>query len=157
MPWRRRIERTRGGEIRLRLPRDERELLRRLPLELLELLDERPSDEGLRRLFPPAYEDADDDREYRDLVGDSLLSGRRSALRTLAETLDAESLDEAPLAAWRTARNDLRLVLGTRLDVRESFDPVDPRDPRAPALSLYAYLSWLQEQAVEAAAAALDR
>ena len=29
---------------------------------------------------------------------------------------------------------------------------VDPADPRAPALGLYAYLSWLQEQLVEALA-----
>ena len=81
--------------------------------------------------------------------------GRRAALRTLAGTLDRDRLDEAELAAWLTALNDLRLVLGTRLDVGEELGRVDPGDPRAPALSLYAYLSWLQEQAVEAAAAAL--
>ena len=54
--------------------------------------------------------------------------------------------------------NDLRLVLGTRLDVRddELLERVDPADPRAPALGLYAYLSWLQEQLVEALEADLQ-
>jgi hypothetical protein len=53
--------------------------------------------------------------------------------------------------------NDLRLVLGTRLDVNETTfaDGLDPRDPDAPELALYGYLSWLQEQAVETAAAVL--
>ena len=32
---------------------------------------------------------------------------------------------------------------------------LDPDDPDAPALALYGYLSWLQEQAVEALSSAL--
>jgi hypothetical protein len=153
---RRRIERTRGGEIRLRLPREERDLLRRLPGELLGLIEDDPRDPGLRRLFPPAHED-DPEAEagYRRLVGESLLDGRREALQTLERTSDADVLREEDLGAWLTALNDLRLVLGTRLGIDESFTEVDPDDPRAPGLGLYAYLSWLQEQAVEAAAAVL--
>ena len=48
-------------------------------------------------------------------------------------------------------------MLGTQLDIREeSFDlDFDPSDPRSPGLALYGYLSWLQEQAVEALAAGL--
>ena len=43
------------------------------------------------------------------------------------------------------------------LDVTEemSFD-LDPDDPRTPELAVYAYLSWLQEQLVEAIAAGLS-
>jgi hypothetical protein len=56
------------------------------------------------------------------------------------------------LDAWLRALNDLRLVLGTRLDVTEDtfLEPVDRRDPDAQALAVYAYLGWLQEQVVEA-------
>ena len=57
---RRRIERTRTGDIRLRLPRDERALLRSLPAQLRRLLVEAPDDPSLERLFPPAYDDAED-------------------------------------------------------------------------------------------------
>src|SRR5262249_42313129 len=144
-----------GGEIRLRLPADERELLRSLPTELAELLQDEPEDPALRRLFPPAYaDDPASEAEYRHLVGRELLTARREALRTLERTVDRDTLGEEELAAWLSALNDLRLVLGTRLDVQEdSFDEgVDPRDPRAPELALYAYLSWLLEQAVAAAA-----
>jgi hypothetical protein len=43
-------------------------------------------------------------------------------------------------------------VLGTELDVTEDLDweAVGPDHPRVAELSLYAYISWIQEQLVEA-------
>jgi uncharacterized protein DUF2017 len=149
---RRRIERTRDGGVRLRLPQDERALLRSLPAQLRALLDEAPEDPSLERLFPPAYDDAENEDEYRRLMGDELLDGRRRALRVVEETLDQDRLSSEQAQAWLTALNDLRLVLGTRLDVRDEtlLAGLRPDDPRAPELAVYAYLSWLQEQLVEA-------
>ncbi len=150
-----RIERRRG-EIRLRLPEHERDVLRQLPGQLRDLLG--TDDDDLRRLFPPAYgDDEEANAEYRRLTRGQLLEGRMRALRVLEETVDSERLDEAQLEAWVGALNDLRLVLGTRLDVDESIyaSEISPNDPRAPELALYAYLSWLQEQAVAALAAGL--
>jgi hypothetical protein len=151
---RRRIERTGKGDIRLRLPRDERALLRSLPAQLRRLLVEAPDDPSLERLFPPAYDDAEDEADYRRLVGDELLEGRRRALRVIEETLDQDRLTKEQAEAWLTALNDLRLVLGTRLDVTEDMllERLRPDDPNAFEISLYAYLSWLQEQLVEALA-----
>jgi hypothetical protein len=147
----RRIESTGDGSFALRLPEDERALLRALPVELRSLLEARPDDPGLRRLFPPAYDDEQDEAAYRELMGNELLDGRRRALDVLAETAKAERLTGEQAQAWLTALNDLRLVLGTRLDVSdESLLEVAEDDPRAPELALYAYLSWLQEQLVEA-------
>ena len=149
----RRIERTRRGDFRLRLSREERELLRTLPRELGSLLASDPADPALRRLFPPAYPDDDEgEAEYRRLMDGELLEGRRAALRVLEETADRERLREDELEAWLGAVNDLRLVLGTRLGVTEELyeRELDPRDPRAPDLAVYIYLSWLQEQLVEA-------
>ena len=149
---RRRIQASGDGSVRLRLPREERELLRTLPAQLRSLLDEAPDDPSLERLFPPAYDDDESEAEYRRLMRDELLDGRRRALETLEETLDRDRLSAEQAQAWLTALNDLRLVLGTRLDVREDelLARVDPADPRAPALGVYMYLSWLQEQLVEA-------
>jgi hypothetical protein len=151
---RRRIERTSKGEIRLRLPRDERALLRSLPGQLRRLLVEAPDDPSLERLFPPAYDDADDETEYRRLMGDELLEGRQRALRVIEDTLDQDRLTKEQAEAWLTALNDLRLVLGTRLDVSEDMllERLRPDDPNAFEISLYAYLSWLQEQLVDALA-----
>ena len=149
---RRRIERTGRGDIRLRLPRDERALLRSLPGQLRRLLAEAPEDPSLERLFPPAYDDAKDEAEYRRLMGDELLDGRRRALGVIEETLDQDRLTREQAEAWLTGLNDLRLVLGTRLDVTDEtlLERIHPDDPDAFEVSLYAYLSWLQEQLVEA-------
>ena len=146
------IERGRDGGVELRLGNEERALLVGLVDELQELLAGDRRDEGLRRLFPRAYDDAADERAYRELTGDSLLAGRREALDLLARTAGNDRLSAEEADAWLRALNDLRLVLGTRLDVQEDtfFEGLEPDDPRAPALAIYGYLSWLQEQLVAA-------
>ena len=80
------FERGDGGAVELRLSRDERSLLAGLVAELRALLDGAPGDPSLRRLFPPAYDEDDDERAYRDLMGGELLDGRRAALELVAET-----------------------------------------------------------------------
>jgi hypothetical protein len=148
------IERTRRGDYRLRLSDAERALLRSLPEELLALLESDPGDPALRRLRPTAYEDdAGSEEEFRRLVGDELEEGRREALRLVVETSARESLTANELDTWLRALTDLRLALGTRLDVTEDTYAREIRedDPQAYELSVFAYLSWLQEAAVEAA------
>jgi hypothetical protein len=142
------------GGIRLRLSRDERALLVGLTGELRSLLEVAPEDASLRRLFPPAYDDDADEHAYRELTGESLLGGRREALELLEQTVDREQLTAKEADAWLRALNDLRLVLGTRLDVQEDTFASEPdlSDPRGQALAVYGYLSWLQEQLVEALA-----
>lgn len=149
------IERTPAGDYRLSIGRRERTVLRALPESLERLLDERPADPALRRLFPPAYADdadAEAEAEYRRLMRGELLDGRRAALRVFGESLERELLSEDDLEAWLRALNDLRLFLGTRLDVREEdlVEPFDSSGPQAEERALYAYLSWLQEHVVAA-------
>jgi hypothetical protein len=149
----RRIKRTRSGEYQVRLPPDERDILRDLPSQLRQVLAS--GDPSLRRLFPPAYnapEQAELESEYRRLMGEDLMASHERALTLMEETVDAERLDGEQLNAWAAALNELRLVLGTRLDVTEDMyeQEMDPADERAPAFALYTYLGWLQEQVVEA-------
>jgi hypothetical protein len=146
------FERGQAGGVELRLSRDERSLLGGLVAELRALLDGAPGDPSLRRLFPPAYDEAEDERAYRDLMGGELLDGRRAALDVVAQTVDREQLDAEEADAWLRALNDLRLVLGTRLDVQEDTFAEELRrdDPRAPALAVYGYLSWMQEELIGA-------
>ena len=148
------MERAAGGGVELRLGNEERALLLGLAAELRALLDGEPGDPSLRRLFPPAYEDEADERGYRDLAGESLLEGRREALELLSRTADRQRLTPEEADAWLRALNDLRLVLGTRLDVEEDTFAEEPdlTTPRGHALAVYGYLSWLQEQLVAALA-----
>ena len=152
------MERTADGGLELRLSREERTLLAGLAAELRSLLEGESGDPSLRRLFPPAYDDDEDDA-YRDLMGGELLAGRREALELLAGTAERERLSAEEADAWLRALNDLRLVLGTRLDVQENtlLDDVSSNDPRAPALAAYGYLSWLQERLVAALSSGLPQ
>jgi hypothetical protein len=146
------MERAPDGGVELRLSREERTLLVGLAAELRSLLEGRIGDPSLRRLFPPAYEDEQDEDAYRALMGAELLDGRREALELLARTAEQERLSAEEADAWLRALNDLRLVLGTRLDVQENtvLDELRPNDERAAGLAIYGYLSWLQEQLVAA-------
>jgi hypothetical protein len=148
-----RISRAPDG-VRLDLPEDERALLSQLAGELRALIDDAPEDPGLRRLFPPAHEDETLEEQYRELTRDQLTTGRDRALETIEETASNTLLSPEEADAWLRGVNDARLVLGTRLEVTEDFDwdAVDLGHPQVQELALYAYLSWLQEQLVEALA-----
>jgi uncharacterized protein DUF2017 len=148
------MERAADGGVELRLSREERTLLVGLAAELRSLLEGETGDPSLRRLFPPAYDDEQDEDAYRALMGAELLDGRREALELLARSAEQERLSAGEADAWLRALNDLRLVLGTRLDVQEDtlLDELPPDDERAAGLAIYGYLSWLQEQLVAALA-----
>jgi hypothetical protein len=141
------VRRTRQGRYSLNLSADERSILRRLPVDLKELLST-PDDPGLRRLFPPAYtDDEEKTEEYRRLMQSDLVERHSAALDILARTADAGDLSEEEAHAWMSALNQLRLVLGTRLDVSEDDDPAVTASPE---YQLYYYLGYLQEHVVEA-------
>lgn len=147
----RRQFRRKGDQVLLHLDVQERLLLNELIDELERLLDD-PDDPELRRLFPPAYSEPSNDEQYRSLVRDQLVSGRAKALATVRETMDGETLDAEQADQWLRALNDMRLVLGTRWDVTEQLDygKLDLDEPRGRELAVYGYLSWLQEQLVDA-------
>jgi hypothetical protein len=147
----RKIRRDPKGGVRLDFDEGELLLLSELLAELQTLLEE-PDDPAVRRLFPPAHDDRESEEQYRSLVRGQLVGGRAEALATIRRTLGRNTLSPKEADAWLRAFNDLRLVLGTRLDVTEDieFEGLDPRKPRDRDLAVYAYLSWLQEELVEA-------
>ena len=145
------LRRERDG-YRLRLGRDERELLARLARELRDLVVDDQADPSLERLFPPASADARDAADFDRLVRSSLVATKTHALATLERTAGAERLTAQELEQWLVALNDLRLVLGTRLGVTEDLDE---RRYAEPGVGLYAWLTWLQATVIEAVAGEL--
>jgi Domain of unknown function (DUF2017) len=146
--WQLPVRRSSPGCYVVELSAQNRELLRALPGQLRAAVAANPKDAVFRRLFPPAY--ADDPKaedEYRHLVGPELDQSRSLVLDTLAKTADATELSEEQLDAWVRALNDIRLWLGTLLDVSEDPAEEEPEDP--PHL-LYHLLTELQGLAVEA-------
>ena len=158
----RRIKRNRDGTYTVKLPPEERDLLRSLPGQLRALLTDAGADgdPALERLFPPAYsvevEDASQrNAEYSSLVREDLRAARLTSLGVMEASVDSTALSEDELVAWLSALNDLRLVFGTRLGVEEDMEDIAPDDPLAPAFALYYYLTWLQEQVVHALSGSL--
>jgi len=148
------VKRTRSGHFEIRLSTEERDLLRGLGPRMREVLTDE-ADPVRQRLFPVAYPD-DDDRqtEYRLLAHDELLESHLGALAVLEETVDADRLDADALTAWMRALNEVRLVLGTRLEITEDGDerPADRDGPEAQAFAIYDYLTYLQGEIIEALA-----
>ncbi len=152
-----RVKRTRKG-FQLRFPAAEREVLRKLPGQLRELMqqDDASSDPAMKRLFPPAYlDDEEAAAEFARVVRDDLLAQRMVAIETMERTLDADRLTEDELVAWLAAINDLRLVLGVRLAVTEESTVADyTGDEEAESTyAVYRYLSYVEEDVVEALSA----
>lgn len=147
------------GTYRLDLRDEERALIAAIVPDLRSLLADDPNDEMLTRLFPTARpDDPEAEAEYRDMVRDELVSKRLARLDMVAELAEATVLNQEQLAAWMGAVNDIRLVLGTRLEVSEDDeydDDPESDDPEAVARSAYWYLGWLLEHLVEASASEL--
>ncbi|WP_326629969.1 MULTISPECIES: DUF2017 domain-containing protein [unclassified Streptomyces] len=131
---------------------------------------EPPTDPALARLFPEAYGDDDSElraasAEFRRYTENDLRSRKRDDALTVVRTLDAIPTGEdggiLALTAdecrnWLGALNDLRLTIGTRLDVSDqdeggegSLYRLPDSDPRKPMVMAYLWLGALQETLVE--------
>nr|WTB31540.1 DUF2017 domain-containing protein [Streptomyces sp. NBC_00830] len=131
---------------------------------------EPPTDPALARLFPEAYGDDDNElraasAEFRRYTENDLRSRKRDDVLTVVRTLDAIPAGEdggiLTLTAdecrnWLGALNDLRLTIGTRLDVSDqdeggegSLYRLPDSDPRKPMVMAYLWLGALQETLVE--------
>ncbi len=136
------IRRTSKG-VELDLGREERDVLELLTRELQQRLGEDADHPDLRRLFPTAYhQDPDRDAEYQILARSELMDTRLASLTTMRDTLYGRHLSDEQLAAWMTTINQLRLVLGTRLDIGEDEDE-DPFDDPTGERLIYHWLTFL--------------
>jgi Domain of unknown function (DUF2017) len=114
-----------GGGVDVELPDDVRDLLASLARQLAELIDDPDAvgEPGLERLFPPAS--IDDPMEalgFEQLMGDAMRAGKREAAAVLRATANATHLDAEETLAWMRCLNDIRLVVGTRLNIQEDTD-----------------------------------
>ena len=146
------IRRT-GKGIEVDLGPDERALLRALVEDLRGRLTDGADHPDLRRLFPTAYhQDPERDAAYQILARSELLDARLGAVETMLGTLDARLLDDGQLQAWMTVTNQLRLVLGTIIDIGEDDedDDLDPADPHDRQRLVYHWLTGVLALVVDA-------
>jgi hypothetical protein len=149
------------GSVDAKLSVEEAEAVLRVAADILNELDA-VDDPGLRRLFPPAYQnDASAEEEFAGLTKDDLIERKKLAANMVIKSIEhgkkkrgvwSARLDEETAASWLGLVNDARLILGTRLDVTEDMDhqPLPPSAPNAVEHNLYVYLSALEWALVEA-------
>ena len=145
------------SDIPLKLNAAEASVLRDLVEQMRALLKESDAADPVRaRLFPDAYESDGDSAAYRELTGGDLSAAKLEALDRVAETLGSGGstkvrLTEEEAEAWIRALTDMRLAIGTRLEVTEAtmnFVP-EPNDPTFEPLQTLHWLGWLQERILE--------
>jgi hypothetical protein len=175
----------RGGRARLvaTLDRQEAAVLRGLVSEVLRMLDARtqehprdelaeltglapgpsskPDDPVLARLLPDfATDDSSLSGALRELHEPELIAAKHDAASVMLQTLpDAGGrveLTAVQADAWLAALNDVRLALGTALDVSEDMpDELPPDDPRSGHLGVYHWLTYVQDGLVQSRMALL--
>ncbi|HEY5832385.1 DUF2017 domain-containing protein [Streptomyces sp.] len=169
-----------GGGAAIALDTVEISILRSLAVQLLELVgpgeqpagadddplaglftegpSKPPDDPALARLFPDAYEESEEAAEFRRFTENDLRARKREDALAMVRVLDSGGpvLKLAPGEArqWLGGLNDLRLTIGTRLEVTEDENDelyhLDDSDPRKPLVMAYLWLGGLQESLVEA-------
>ncbi|PBC79632.1 uncharacterized protein DUF2017 [Streptomyces sp. TLI_235] len=133
---------------------------------------EAPADPALARLFPDAYGEPGEpaDTETRAMAGEfrrytelDLRARKREDALSVVRALDGLGGDGGVLTVpavdcprWLGALNDLRLTLGSRLDVTEDDEEglygLPDSDPRKPLVMAYLWLGGMQESLLEAMA-----
>ena len=125
---------------------------------------ESPDDPVLSRLLPdyhkldpdnPSKEDLDSAGALRSLHEPEVVEAKVGVAQVVMSTLPRDGgdvrLTYEQADAWLSALNDVRLALGTALDVTEDMpDDLPEDDPRSPHLGVYHWLTWVQESLVEA-------
>ena len=140
------------GTFSITLTAEERATLLGFVDQLATILLSGPEDARLRRLYPTAYHDnPEHDAEYQGYMRDELSQSRMASIAVVREVLASEIPNtESQLHAFMTVLNNLRLVLGTLLDVGEDDDEPSEDDPDFGQWQLYSYLGWLLEWTVSA-------
>jgi hypothetical protein len=122
------LRRRDDGTYEWKLGSNERAVLAQVASDLKGVLTrETPSsDSSLQRVFPPAHpDDPIAELEYERTASGALLETKLEQLETFERCVQEKRLSEDDVLDCMRAANDLRLVLGTRIDVREESTPAD--------------------------------
>lgn len=110
-------------------------------------------DPALARLFPDGYANNEhasaDFRRFteQDLRAQKIIA-LAAARKTLIDWKGKSSITSQQAQDWLKALNDLRLVLGTRLEITDASDR--DFDGDEPGMHLYNYLTYLQGTLIDA-------
>jgi hypothetical protein len=118
-------------------------------LEQLVRGEDPSSDPAVARLFPAAYpDDPLSELEYERRTVDELTKARLASVERTRATIHDDVLHDDDAIAWLSTLNDVRLVLGSRLDVTEDSSPGDYAGDRVATGTFEVYLLLGEVQAL---------
>ena len=133
----------------------ERGLVRSTATQLKDLLLDTDSP-VLRRLFPPPYgDDTERNEGWAVLARPELIEHRVASLDVVVDSTEATTLTEDQVGAWMRSLNDVRLVLGTVLDITDDDTEIAVDEHNAATYQAYELLGYLLEAVVAARASRL--
>ena len=141
--------------IKLDLLEGERDILAQLIDDFREfVMSEDLRDSAVARLFPSAYKESEVSAEFRKYSEPALRETKECDSALMRAALDSGNvihISESDIDSWLRGLNDLRLTLGTRLEVTgdEYGGEIPEDDPRSFLYSLYGWLGWLQGSLLE--------
>ncbi len=144
----REIKRINEDSFRLDLHPQVRQLL--LDLKEMTLSHVEDNSPAARRIYPIAYQNSPEmEMDFQQLTREPLTNHHRHNLTIFESTLSKSELTQHEALAWMSALNDMRLVLGTALDLSE--DEVTPAedDPNYEGYVIYNLLTYLQGVLIE--------
>jgi hypothetical protein len=147
--------RSRNGRVVGRLDAHEVDLLRGLLDDVMTVIGSGDDNAITRRLFPDASPDPEVAKDLKELLYDDLREAKLDAARTMRGSVPDDGrvdLDTDTAEVWLSALNDVRLTIGTSIDVTEETYGVEPDEGDA-MLHLYHWLTFLQDTLVEAVSA----
>jgi hypothetical protein len=145
----------------MHLDETEADLLRRLTAEMETLLSSEAGGEDavIDRLFPDAYESPEDESAFREIVGDDLRRHKLDALSDVRSALGKRgaatiTFSEGDPGTWLTVLTDMRLAIGTKLDVTEESmsQELELDRPTSSSMLVLHWLGWMQESILKAIA-----
>ena len=163
-----------GGKLTLKLDDAELGVLSQLFEQMAELLEHPESEAGtdplakmlnmsgstqisedpaLARLFPDGYSDDEHaSADFRRFTEQDLRAQKLAALTSVRDSLrdwtGKSSITAQQAQDWLKALNDLRLVLGTRLEITDEVET--DFEANEPGIHLYNYLTYLQGTLIDA-------
>ncbi len=103
-----------------------------------------------KRIYPVAYQSSPEmEMDFERLTREPLTDRHRQNLNIFEGSLSKSELSEDEALAWIGALNDMRLVLGTALDIAEDQETPDEDDPNYDGYVVYDLLTYLQGMLID--------
>ncbi|MCL5077540.1 MAG: DUF2017 domain-containing protein [Actinobacteria bacterium] len=144
----REIEKVGDDRFKIELADQVRQLLLDLKeMTLTHVVSESPI---AKRIFPTAYNNSPEmELDFEKLTREPLMNHHQENLSLFERSLFKNEINQEEVLAWISALNNMRLILGTALDIQEDQEIPKETDPNYEGYLVYDLITYLQGALIE--------